>query len=149
MNVRVTLIHALLPAGACTIIDYTRDDGSASPFPLIRCDNVFVLPGVPDLLRSKWKVKHIAFACGLRLTMVVKPCLQTLETPCQTLLYIHLAATACALHLSCLIMHHGQNWSTSQHRETTLGGLDSPESSTLATFDRIVAKVQQAHVFLC
>lgn len=44
------------PQGACSIIDYLRDDGTQSPFPLIRCGNIFVLPGVPDLLQAKWKV---------------------------------------------------------------------------------------------
>ncbi|KAL3157694.1 hypothetical protein ABBQ32_012130 [Trebouxia sp. C0010 RCD-2024] len=55
----ITAAHlkmAEAPQGACTVIDYMRDDGSASPFPLIKCNNVYVLPGVPDLLRSKWKV---------------------------------------------------------------------------------------------
>lgn len=47
-----------LVTGACTIIDYVRDDGSQSPFPLIRCGNIFVLPGVPDLLQAKWKVQR-------------------------------------------------------------------------------------------
>ena len=49
--------------GACTIIDYLRDDGSKSPFPLIRCENIFVLPGVPDLLQAKWKVTHDTYCC--------------------------------------------------------------------------------------
>lgn len=55
----ITAAHlkmAEAPQGACTIIDYLRDDGSKSPFPLIRCENIFVLPGVPDLLQAKWKV---------------------------------------------------------------------------------------------
>lgn len=43
--------------GACSIIDYLRDDGTQSPFPLIRCGNIFVLPGVPGLLQAKWKVR--------------------------------------------------------------------------------------------
>ena len=49
--------------GACTIIDYLRDDGSKSPFPLIRCENIFVLPGVPDLLQAKWKVIYDTHCC--------------------------------------------------------------------------------------
>lgn len=44
--------------GACTLVDYAKDDGSPSPFPLIRCRNIFVLPGVPDLLHIKWKVRE-------------------------------------------------------------------------------------------
>ncbi len=52
-----TLLGGLcVMAGACSIIDCLRDDGSLSPFPLIRCENIFVLPGVPDLLQAKWKV---------------------------------------------------------------------------------------------
>ena len=47
-----------MTTGACCIIDYVREDGTQSPFPLIRCENIFVLPGVPGLLQAKWKV-HI------------------------------------------------------------------------------------------
>ena len=32
------------------------DDGSLSPFPVLQCRNVYVLPGVPHLLRKKWAV---------------------------------------------------------------------------------------------
>ncbi|DBA82678.1 hypothetical protein WJX77_002340 [Trebouxia sp. C0004] len=55
----ITAAHlkmAEAPQGACSIIDYLRDDGTQSPFPLIRCGNIFVLPGVPGLLQAKWKV---------------------------------------------------------------------------------------------
>ena len=33
-----------------------RRKKNRSPFPLVRVDNVYVLPGVPSLLRSKWEV---------------------------------------------------------------------------------------------
>ena len=46
-----------MTTGACSIIDYVREDGTQSPFPLIRCENIFVLPGVPGLLQAKWKVQ--------------------------------------------------------------------------------------------
>jgi hypothetical protein len=32
------------------------DDGAQSPFPVLQCRNVYVLPGVPYLLRKKWVV---------------------------------------------------------------------------------------------
>ena len=66
----VTLSRVLLPTGASSIVDYTRDDGSASPFPVIRCHNVFVLPGVPDLLKSKWKVRHCTITSSLHPRML-------------------------------------------------------------------------------
>ncbi|CAL5230010.1 g13451 [Coccomyxa viridis] len=42
------------PAGEVTAIDCLMDDGSQSPFPVLQCRNVYVLPGVPHLLRKKW-----------------------------------------------------------------------------------------------
>ena len=50
-------------AGEVEAIDYTHSDGQPSPFPLIRCRNIYVLPGIPELLRSKWKVGHHAPSC--------------------------------------------------------------------------------------
>ena len=38
------------------MIDYALEDGRPSPFPVIRCRNVYMLPGVPHLLQQKWKV---------------------------------------------------------------------------------------------
>lgn len=37
------------------LIDYAGEDGGVAPFPLVRCRNVYVLPGVPTLLRKKWR----------------------------------------------------------------------------------------------
>lgn len=51
------VVRECLFTGACSIIDYVREDGTQSPFPLIRCENIFVLPGVPGLLQAKWKVQ--------------------------------------------------------------------------------------------
>lgn len=48
--------HEQGPAGEVEAIDYTHSDGQPSPFPLIRCRNIYVLPGIPELLRAKWKV---------------------------------------------------------------------------------------------
>lgn len=36
-------------------MEVEKADGTTSPFPLIRCRNVYMLPGVPNLLREKWK----------------------------------------------------------------------------------------------
>ncbi len=43
-------------AGEAELIDYTQPSGSPSPFPLMKCRNIYVLPGIPKLLREKWKV---------------------------------------------------------------------------------------------
>ena len=45
-----------MSAGEVTAIDCLMDDGSQSPFPVLQCRNVYVLPGVPHLLRKKWLV---------------------------------------------------------------------------------------------
>lgn len=39
------------------LIEHRLDSGELSPFPLLRCRNVYVLPGIPTLLQKKWKVK--------------------------------------------------------------------------------------------
>ena len=41
------------------LIDYKQPDGSSSPFPLLLCRNVYVLPGVPHLLQRKWQVASL------------------------------------------------------------------------------------------
>ena len=38
------------------LLEVSRDDGSTSPFPVVCCRNIFILPGVPHLLHRKWKV---------------------------------------------------------------------------------------------
>lgn len=41
------------------IIETPNEPGrEPSPFPLLRCRNVFVLPGIPSLLQKKWQVRH-------------------------------------------------------------------------------------------
>ena len=39
-----------------TLIDYNHADGTVSPFPLLKCRNIYVLPGVPSLVGmfAKW-----------------------------------------------------------------------------------------------
>lgn len=49
-------IWVSMTAGDCKLMPYSLDNGKQSPFPLMQCRNVYVLPGVPDLLRQKWKV---------------------------------------------------------------------------------------------
>lgn len=46
---------AEVPEGECELIDHNFKDGRVSPFSLPRCRNVYVLPGVPDLLQQKWR----------------------------------------------------------------------------------------------
>ncbi len=52
----IKLDKFLMCAGEVTAIDCLMDDGSQSPFPVLQCRNVYVLPGVPHLLRKKWLV---------------------------------------------------------------------------------------------
>eukprot|EP00798_Chlamydomonas_sp_ICE-L_P018516 gene18516-25018_t len=49
------------PEGDTELIQYDLDCGAVSPFPLVRCHgNIYVLPGVPHLLRQKWSaIKNI------------------------------------------------------------------------------------------
>ncbi|KAI7844692.1 hypothetical protein COHA_001780 [Chlorella ohadii] len=37
------------------LIEYRLEGGALSPFPLLRCRNVYVLPGIPALLQAKWR----------------------------------------------------------------------------------------------
>mmetsp|Transcript_21225 Transcript_21225/g.53960 ORF Transcript_21225/g.53960 Transcript_21225/m.53960 type:complete len:533 (-) Transcript_21225:676-2274(-) len=42
--------------GAVSLIDYALDTGEQSRFPLVKCaPNIYVLPGVPHLMRQKWR----------------------------------------------------------------------------------------------
>ncbi|KAL6762532.1 MoaB/Mog domain-containing protein [Haematococcus lacustris] len=44
------------PEGRLSLVDYRLEGGEPSRFPLLRCDpNIYVLPGVPHLLRQKWQ----------------------------------------------------------------------------------------------
>jgi hypothetical protein len=44
-----------LPQGQETqLVEVLGANGANSPFPLVRCRNVFVLPGVPQLVKQKW-----------------------------------------------------------------------------------------------
>ena len=61
------------PAGESELIELEDDSTKLSPFPLVQCRNIYVLPGVPTLLQTKWrtlKVRHIGkrAQCGQRMT---------------------------------------------------------------------------------
>jgi len=44
-----------VPDGPETIlIDYLLRDGRPSPYPLVRCRNIYILPGVPSIVEQKW-----------------------------------------------------------------------------------------------
>ena len=45
----------LSPEGKTELLHYVGDDGKRSPFPLVKVENIFVLPGVPQLVRRKWQ----------------------------------------------------------------------------------------------
>lgn len=56
--VQVTSSHlemAKVVEGCTELLSCYDPDGSKSPFPLMRVDaQIYVLPGVPSLMRSKW-----------------------------------------------------------------------------------------------
>jgi hypothetical protein len=64
INFNLRCIHYV--AGECELIDHKFKDGRVSPFSLPRCRNVYVLPGVPDLLRQKWRTLKVLFCCVWR-----------------------------------------------------------------------------------
>jgi len=46
---------ALVPDGPETVmIPHKLRDGRPSPYPLVRCRNVYILPGVPSVVEKKW-----------------------------------------------------------------------------------------------
>jgi len=46
---------AEVPDGPETVlIEYNLQDGRPSPYPLVRCRNVYILPGVPSIVEQKW-----------------------------------------------------------------------------------------------
>ena len=47
---------AKVPEGCSELIPYSDANGAPSPFPLLAVGNVYVLPGVPSLVRAKWPV---------------------------------------------------------------------------------------------
>jgi molybdopterin-biosynthesis enzyme MoeA-like protein len=45
---------AQMPEGSTELIRHNEASGQPSPFPLLKVNNIFVLPGVPKIVRSKW-----------------------------------------------------------------------------------------------
>lgn len=58
-RIKCRLTSNLSRAGECELIDHKFKDGQVSPFSLPRCRNVYVLPGVPDLLQQKWRTLKV------------------------------------------------------------------------------------------
>lgn len=55
------------PTGSeVAIIEYRINNGELSPFPLVRCRNVYVLPGIPHLLQKKWLVRFFGVCFVLK-----------------------------------------------------------------------------------
>jgi molybdenum cofactor synthesis domain-containing protein len=52
------------------LIDYNQADGTVSPFPLLKCRNVYILPGIPSLVQQKWRAvkKDLISHCGVKPT---------------------------------------------------------------------------------
>ena len=46
-------------AGSSDLIELVDDQEQRSPFPLVRCRNLYVLPGVPALLQQKWRTLRV------------------------------------------------------------------------------------------
>ena len=46
-------------AGESELIELEDDSTKLSPFPLVQCRNIFVLPGVPTLLQTKWRTLRV------------------------------------------------------------------------------------------
>eukprot|EP00210_Caulerpa_lentillifera_P001702 g1636.t1 len=54
----VTAAHLKMtevPQDEVAFIDNFDLDGNLTPFPLVKCRNVYILPGVPEYLRGKWR----------------------------------------------------------------------------------------------
>jgi hypothetical protein len=47
-------------AGESELIELEDDTTKLSPFPLVRCRNIYVLPGVPTLLQAKWRTLKVS-----------------------------------------------------------------------------------------
>jgi molybdopterin-biosynthesis enzyme MoeA-like protein len=45
---------ARIPEGVSELLPHTLPSGQLSPFPLLKVANIFVLPGLPSLVRLKW-----------------------------------------------------------------------------------------------
>lgn len=45
---------ARMPEGITELLPHLQPDGTPAPFPLLKVRNVFVLPGIPSIVRSKW-----------------------------------------------------------------------------------------------
>ena len=46
-------------AGESELIELEDDSTKLSPFPLVQCRNIYVLPGVPTLLQTKWRTLKV------------------------------------------------------------------------------------------
>ena len=46
-------------AGESQIIELVEDTGRQSPFPLVQCRNICIMPGVPELLQRKWRTLKV------------------------------------------------------------------------------------------
>ncbi|KAK9831385.1 hypothetical protein WJX81_008521 [Elliptochloris bilobata] len=61
---RAHLKMAEAPVAETAILELEPQDGRTSAFPVVRARNVYVLPGVPELLRQKWQAVRAELAAG-------------------------------------------------------------------------------------
>lgn len=50
------LCRAISFAEEVDFVECILEGGGVSPFPIISCRNIYILPGIPSLLQKKWKV---------------------------------------------------------------------------------------------
>lgn len=69
-------------AGESELIELEDDSTKLSPFPLVQCRNIYVLPGVPTLLQAKWRTLKVFPPSSPRRSQ--SPCLHhaSVDEPC-------------------------------------------------------------------
>ena len=53
-------MYFVCAAGESELIELEEDVAKQSPFPLVQCSNIYILPGVPELLQQKWRTLKVS-----------------------------------------------------------------------------------------
>ena len=93
--------------GEVTAIDCLMPDGSQSPFPVLQCRNVYVLPGVPHLLRKKWLVRTSAKAAVCYEPTILSLCSQGPKSPAV----LPLSSACLHKHSTAIVRAMTRRWS--------------------------------------